>query len=236
MSFEKVVIGNATPKWTAIYALCERESMEPRYVGKTTQCIIDRAKAHMRAAMRGGSRPVLRWLRKRHEAGGSALMLLEHVPPHGDWAARERHWIQEFKRRGHQLLNLTEGGEGLAGHQFSAEHRARIAAGLRTGSHITCLHCGALAWRKKNEIAKGDAKFCTRACYSASLRGVSKPVSPQHTKRAVEAAAAKRRERTHCKRAHPLSGDNLFKTFNGSRGCKECRRMHKANYLERTHG
>lgn len=236
MTFERVTIGNATPKPTAIYALCERDSMAPRYVGKTVQYIIDRFKAHKRDVARGGQRPVQRWLRKRLPVGGAALLLLEHVPPNGDWAARERHWIETFRQQGHALLNLTLGGEGLAGHVFTKEHREKIAAKARTGAFITCLHCGGSAWRKKNEIAKGDAKFCTRACYSASSRGVSKPVNPLQTKRAVDAAAAKRRERTHCKHGHPLSGDNLFRTSNGSRGCKECRRTHKANYLGRKHG
>lgn len=47
----------------------------------------------------------------------------------------------------------------------------------------------------------------------------------------VAAAAAEKSARTHCKRGHPLSGDNLFTTSQGSRGCKECRKIHKATYL-----
>ena len=236
MSLEVVTIGNATQKWTAIYALCERDSMAPRYVGKTVQYIIDRFKAHKRDAVRGGNRPVLRWLRKRIPFGGAALMLLEHVPPNGDWASRESYWIDKFRAQGHKMLNLTDGGEGLAGHVFSKEHREKIAAAHRSGAHIACLQCGASAWRKKNQITKGEDKFCSRACYAASLKGVSRPMPPGMRELGILAAAEKRRAQTHCKRGHSLSGDNVFATSHGSRGCKTCRRMHKAAYLERKHG
>lgn len=50
---------------------------------------------------------------------------------------------------------------------------------------------------------------------------------------AVIAAAAEKKARTHCKRGHPLSGENLFINSGGSRGCKECRRIHKHDYRAR---
>ena len=230
-------IGNATQKVTAIYALCEWPSQAPRYVGKTTQYLVDRHKAHFNAAHRGGKLPVHYWLRKRLAAGGSsAIKLIEWVLPGEDWAARERHWIAEYRRLGHSLLNLTAGGEGLTGHQFSDDHRQKIASALRSGAHIACLQCGATAWRKKNEIAKGDAKFCSRACYAASLKGVPRPVAAGVQELGREAAALKRKAQTHCKRGHSLSGENAFLTSSGGRGCRACRRIHKANYLERKHG
>ncbi len=171
MSIEKAVIGNATQKWTAIYALCERDSMAPRYVGKTVQYIIDRFKAHKREANRGGKRPVSCWLRKRVPHGGAALLLLEHVPPMGDWAARERHWIELFRQQGHNLLNLTLGGEGLAGHVFTQEHREKIAASNRTGAWFGCMRCGAQFWRKRYAILKGQNKFCGRSCSNKHNQG-----------------------------------------------------------------
>lgn len=166
-----VVIGNATPKITAIYALVEWPSQAPRYVGKTTQYIVDRRKAHIREAQRGGTRPVHYWLRKRLASGCVAIKLIEHVPSNGDWAARERYWIARYRAEGHDLLNLTSGGEGLAGHRFTDDHRAKIAAALRTGRHCSCRACGAPFWRQANEIAKGQDKFCSRACANRTTRG-----------------------------------------------------------------
>ena len=41
---------------------------------------------------------------------------------------------------------------------------------------------------------------------------------------AVAAAALKRKSRTHCKYGHELSGENVY-LHNGSRHCKECKRL-----------
>jgi hypothetical protein len=158
------VIGDATLKVTAIYALIEWPSQEPRYVGKTTQYIVDRHTRHIRDAKRGGKRPVHYWLRKRIASGSVAIKLIEHVPAGADWAARERHWIEVFRAQGHNLLNLTSGGEGLAGHRFSDEHREKIATSLRRGANFSCLVCDCSFYRKPHEIKSGHNKFCSRAC------------------------------------------------------------------------
>lgn len=154
---------------TRIYALCEYPSWEPRYIGKTTQRLGERHKAHIRDAKRGGTRPVSYWLRKKLAKGERlAIKLLEYAGD--DWAARERHWIATYRATG-RLLNLTEGGEGLAGHKLSQEHRDKIAAALRTGSHFNCLLCGTQFWRKQKDIRQGHNKFCSRPCANTYNRG-----------------------------------------------------------------
>lgn len=219
-----------------IYALCDYPSWEPRYIGKTVQRIGQRHKAHIRDARRGVTRPVGYWLRKKLERGERlAIKLLEWVEPGQDWQERERHWIAKY-REGGRLLNLTDGGEGLHGHRFTPEHRAKIAQALRTGKSFQCETCQSEFWRKQRDIAKGHCRFCSRACYSASLRGVSRPFPALTTARGIAAAALARRSRTECKRGHPLSGANLFVTSQGSRGCKECRKIHKAAYRSKAHG
>ena len=50
---------------------------------------------------------------------------------------------------------------------------------------------------------------------------------------AAKAAAAAKNAQACCKRGHLLSGDNLFRTSEGKRGCKECRKIHKATYLKK---
>lgn len=165
-------IGDATRRGcTAIYALCEHPSGEPRYVGKTIQYLHERHKAHIRNAKRGSSLPVHCWIRKQIEAGSRlAIKLLEYVPEGQDWAAREAYWIDRVKASG-RSLNLTGGGEGLAGHSFSAAHKAKIAAALRTGDHRNCIACGVEFWRKAHEIAKGHDKFCSHACANKHNKG-----------------------------------------------------------------
>lgn len=233
-------IGDCTRKRsdrsTAIYALCE-EDFTPRYVGKTDYYLHVRHKAHIKAASRNPRLPSQRWIAKRIAEGKRLVIrLIEYVPAGMDWAGRERHWISEYRAQGHRLLNLTDGGEGLSGHRFSREHREKIAAGVRTGASFACETCGAMFWRKLKDIKKGDCRFCSRPCYAASLKGVSRPVSDICKERGVAAAALARKARTHCKRNHPLAGDNLFLTSSGGRGCKACRRIHKATHRSKANG
>lgn len=156
-------------QWVTIYALCQpvgRWHTGPvRYVGKTTRQPWARVRAHSYAAKRSPRLPVHRWLLKQMDAGQPFhIRHLEQVPPGQDWAARERFWISKLRDEGCRLLNLTEGGEGLAGLPMADEHKAKIAAALRTGSVCTCERCGTSFWRKKNQIEKGHARFCSRRC------------------------------------------------------------------------
>lgn len=220
-------IGRASDRITAIYALCEPDNT-PRYVGKTVRYLHERHKAHIREAKRRPRLPVHHWIAKRIvQKDWLVIRLLEYVRPGADWAARERFWITKYREQGHNLLNLTEGGEGLAGHVFTAEHREKIAASIRTGAYFDCETCGTAFWRKQAEIKKGNCRFCSRHCYSRSLKGKAKSVPRSATERGVVAAAKKRRAQTHCLRGHPLSGDNLYLNPRGIRVCKQCRRIHK---------
>lgn len=159
-------IGNAT----AIYALCDYPSMAPRYVGKTVQYLHERHKAHIRAAKAGKRLPVHYWIRKKLANGKRlAISLIEYAGQ--DWPERERFWIAEYRRQGHQLLNLTAGGEGLAGYVMPPEHRQKIAAALTTRQQFSCLRCGAPFTRKANEVRKGHAKFCGRQCANSHNKG-----------------------------------------------------------------
>lgn len=61
-----------------------------------------------------------------------------------------------------------------------------------------------------------------RACVNpAHLEPVT---SAENIRRGVNA----NREKTHCKRGHPLEGDNLLIDVRGSRVCRACKRLHNA--------
>lgn len=228
----EVVIGNC--RETLIYALCEPGGINPRYVGKTQRRPSKRQKEHIADAMNKARLPVHRWVRSLYQKDlWLCLRYLEIVPAGEDWAARERHWIARFRQEGHDLLNLSDGGEGLLGHKRSPASIEAGAAKLRRGDTFACEQCGASFYRKRKEIKKGDCRFCSRACYAASLRGVSRPVSVQFHEKGVAASRAAARARTHCRRDHPLSGDNLYINQRGARVCKECRKEHKRAYLQR---
>ena len=162
-----VVIGNAT----RIYSLCEFPGLEPRYVGKTVQPLRLRLARHLLDSRRPRL-PVHYWLSKRSREGRQVCInWLETVAPGEDWAARERHWIAKYRSTDCRLLNLTDGGEGLAGYVMPIAHKKKIAAALNTRTPHNCLHCGNDFNRKANEVRKGHAKFCSRQCANTYNRG-----------------------------------------------------------------
>ena len=227
------VIGNCHLPGVLIYALCDSTDMEPRYIGKTVTSLERRLSQHITAAKRNRL-PVHRWINKHIAAGDKLVIrLVESVSHEDDWADRERYWIKALKENG-RSLNVTDGGEGLAGHVFTDEHKNKIAEAIKTGEYIKCEQCGVKAWRKQCEIKKGHNRFCSKDCYQKSLKGVSKTVSELATKKGIKAAALKKLSQTNCKRGHLLSGENLFITSSGSRGCKQCRKIHKAKYRAKT--
>lgn len=228
MTFRREILAEGV---TTIYGLCEPDG-RVRYVGKTIGTPERRLTYHLAHAKKGSTLPSARWLRKKQAAGiRPTILVLETVG--ADWAEREQHWIAFYRSTTPDLLNITDGGEGTPGRIPTPEHKAKIAEANRTGLHFHCEVCSKQFWRKQRDIKRGDTRFCSRDCYGVWQRGRKRPVSDQFTRAGIAAAAIEKRSRTHCKRGHPLSGDNLFITHGGSRGCKECRKLHKLTYRGR---
>lgn len=159
----------AKPVW--IYALVDPDTDAVRYVGKTERFMVDRHKQHISNARKGSRLPVHSWLRGLMEANKPLIIAsLELVSPGSDWAERERFWI-EFHRARSTLFNLTDGGEGLAGHIMTDVHRSRIRDALRRGSEFACEVCGTNFWRKPKEIGRNHNRFCSRRCSNARHLG-----------------------------------------------------------------
>lgn len=85
-----------------------------------------------------------------------------------------------------------------------------------------------LAHRYAYELLKGkiptglqlDHLCRNRACVNPEHLEV---VTQQENIRRGECAAARHARQIHCKRGHPLSGDNLYITPDGRRQCKICK-------------
>lgn len=160
---EKVVIGNAERRvW--IYAICDPLTDAPRYVGKTVSSPLSRIREHKALARRKRRLPVHRWMNAFDgvKLSGPYMRILE-VADGDTWANREMYWIAYGRAQGWDLFNLTDGGEGLHGLEHSDEHRRKNSEAHKRGAMFTC-YCGTQFWRKPNEIAAGNAKFCSRAC------------------------------------------------------------------------
>ena len=115
---------------THIYTLHD-EAGGIRYVGKTTKPLHDRLTKHLRDARAGGHSHKANWIRRMLSAGRLPdIRLIEAVS--GDGVEQERRWIKFFRESKLDLVNLTDGGEGVAGcgRIITPEHRAKISAAL----------------------------------------------------------------------------------------------------------
>lgn len=97
---------------------------------------------------------------------------------------------------------VTDRGRKILAHRFSWElHNGPIPDGL-----LVCHTC--------------DVKPCVNPAH-LWLGTYSENTKDAFNKGLVPTCSRK----THCKRGHPLSGDNLAINSEGSRLCRECRRM-----------
>ncbi len=215
-----------------IYALTYPGTDRVRYVGKTVRSPRKRHNEHIAASMKAAPRlPVHRWLKSLYRRGmWSCMWHLERVPEGQDWAERERHWIAKLRADGHELLNLTDGGEGIPGLVVSETTRRAIASKLKKGGEFRCQTCSASFWRKPKDIKAGNNKFCSRACYAESQAGVSKPMPPGVMKAGQLAASEKRRSQKACRAGHKFTTENTYINPRGSRVCRECRKENARAY------
>lgn len=97
----------------------------PRYVGKTIHTLDNRLARHFKESKDKTHRRA-NWIKKNQREGVPILIeLIEEVE--GNGSDRERYWIAEYKARGYDLINATEGGEGVEGLIYSAESRKKMS-------------------------------------------------------------------------------------------------------------
>lgn len=210
-----------------IYCICSREDGRTVYVGSTSQALKHRVRGHCLAAKDGDQRPIYQWMRTQP---GFIVRILEQFEDvgAGKRASREKHWVSSFT----DLLNVTDGGLGGSGVVWSIERRKKLSDSNRTGAYFECKTCGTSFWRKRRDIALGNNKFCSRPCYSTSLRGKHRPLSKNAVERGVAAAAAAKRARTHCSNGHEFTEDNTRFNKSGARVCRQCLRDYKRRNRE----
>lgn len=109
---------------TFIYALCDPNTGEIRYVGKAnnperrlTCHLCDRKKSHKQ-----------RWIASLKRLGLiPSIKILAEIPRQG-WEWVEKAHIRKLREMGYRLTNLTAGGDGVEGRKVSQETRAKLRA------------------------------------------------------------------------------------------------------------
>ena len=105
-------------KTTNIYTLTDPITNEVRYVGKTNS-ISQRYKAHLNKARKHQAHK-LNWINSLKKKGLKPIIEVIDIVPVEDWRFWEKYWISQIKTWGFNLVNYTDGGDGLTfGNQTS---------------------------------------------------------------------------------------------------------------------
>lgn len=108
-----------------IYTLSDPETFQIRYVGKTNN--LKRRYATHTTSFHSKSH-VVNWIKSLKSRGLKPIMEVLDEVDDNVWVIMEQYWIAQIKAWGFNLVNLTIGGEGVAGygHPLSHEHIERL--------------------------------------------------------------------------------------------------------------
>ncbi len=122
------------PTRGAIYGIRLRSESTYRYVGLTTKRVHVRLKQHVKVARAGRKTPFYDWLRV-HGGDDIVAVVLDTAEDLEELGDAEIAWIALLRAEGHSLLNLSRGGLGPTGVEWTAEMReaARIRSTGRKG-------------------------------------------------------------------------------------------------------
>jgi group I intron endonuclease len=143
-----------------IYIL-HRDDSNSVYVGKTNRGLF-RAREHKKPynLKKFAHLPVVRWINKH---GDYVVTVLEECLTDSDLVEAEKFYIAYFRCIGMQLLNLTVGGEGIAGLKKSKESIEKTASKIR-GRKASAEAKKAMvdAWTPERRKAKSEERKNTK--------------------------------------------------------------------------
>jgi hypothetical protein len=114
-----------------IYGLSDPITGHLRYIGKTKLSLRRRLAQHINDVKRGNIYiPRYRWLAELVAWGMKPEIFEVETSSSSEWQDDEQFWIAYFRSIGCDLLNATDGGDGINGHRHSEQtkDKQRIAA------------------------------------------------------------------------------------------------------------
>jgi hypothetical protein len=190
-----------------IYLLCEPDTQTVRYVGKTTDPK-RRIHEHITNKHRDDTRRV-RWINKLLTDGKLPQLRVIETVCESAWEVAEQKWIAFFRAKGLNLLNLTDGGDGV--HNPSEESRKKLSLTRK-------LMFENPDYRKRmEEFAKNPER---RAKISSALKGKSK--SPEHIAKLPQNRRGRKLTPSHKRKIGEHSRGNQY--FKGHSHSPETRR------------
>lgn len=116
-----------------VYGLRDPITTEIRYVGKARNPYA-RLRGHMREIQNAKTHKQ-KWLHKLAIMGLIPDVVILETVDESNWQSVERKWIAYGKAQGWPLTNLTDGGDGVVGYEFSEEAREKISRARRGTAH-----------------------------------------------------------------------------------------------------
>jgi len=174
-----------------IYVLKDPRNGAVRYVGMTHNKT--RLNEHVFSVKRCRTHKAS-WIKTLLREGLRPLMESIETGLGEGWVVRERYWIAEYRRRGADLTNHTEGGEGTLG--WSPDASWRAAAGERA----KLLHTGKKRSIEARANMSAAGKRRMETIRQQGLKVSMPPKTPETLKRMADAqrgkkASAKTREK-----------------------------------------
>ena len=146
---------------TALYILRDPWTNRIRYLGLSCKPW-KRLTEHLRLARIGGETRLPRWIRKvLRNDGAPVLSVLEWCPDKISALVAERRWIRRLRSHDVQLVNMTDGGEGIL--NVTAESRRKISQSQK----------GRTAWCKGLTKETDDRVMRRAKAIGAALKGKS---------------------------------------------------------------
>jgi hypothetical protein len=158
-----------------VYGLVStKDEQAIRYVGVTKYDAPDirLSKHHEHAVYSDINRPVYDWMRKHLRLGYSIkAIVLVRLDNCKDLALIEKQIIKDYRSKGANLLNSTDGGEGVTGYTHSEESRQKMKD----------------AWSKrKNKNKSSQQQLSEKTKRKISEKMTGRKQSEEHTRKIVE--------------------------------------------------
>ena len=111
---------------TYVYALCD-ELDRIRYIGKTVKTAEKRLAVHLNEAKNGIQNRRCNWLRSLLVRGIKPKIKILEQGHFLDGCLAEKHWIERLRKSGLDLVNGTDGGDGIPGHRHTEASRKQMS-------------------------------------------------------------------------------------------------------------
>jgi hypothetical protein len=143
-----------TKRSCVVYGLVSSHEPERvRYIGQTTLLPAVRLRIHLQSAKRRPRQAVQRWINKHLADGHTILMLI--LKTDAEYHRDEQAMISAYRAAGADLMNLTDGGEGVFGYRHTPEECARRGAANSVRARNRSPEVAAEINRRTSETLKG---------------------------------------------------------------------------------